>query len=131
MEIVQPSGWAAPRGYANGVVAEGRLLFVAGQIGWDPETGQFASDGFFAQTRTALRNVVAVVEAAGGEATDIARLTWFVVDRDAYLNAQREIGAVYREVFGRHFPTMSVVVVAGLLEERAKVEIEATAVIAR
>lgn len=131
MEIVQPSGWAPPRGYVNGIAAEGRLLFVAGQIGWDPETGQFASDGFVAQTRAALRNVVAVVEAAGGEATDIARLTWFVVDRDAYLNAQREIGAAYREVFGRHFPTMSVVVVAGLLEERAEVEIEATAVIPR
>ena len=129
MEILQPTEWAKPRGYANGVAAEGRLVFVAGQIGWDPATGEFSSDDLAEQTRQALRNVADVLREAGADARHVVRLTWFITDKRAYLDAQREIGETYREVFGRHFPAMSVVVVAGLLEDRARVEIEATAVV--
>ena len=129
MEFIQPGGWAAARGYANGVVAEGRMVFVAGQIGWNPETGRFETDDFAIQVGQALRNVSAVLQAAGAEPRHVTRLTWYITDRDAYLSSTREIGSAYREVFGRHFPAMAVVVVTGLLEERAKVEIEATAVI--
>jgi enamine deaminase RidA (YjgF/YER057c/UK114 family) len=126
---IQPEGWPRPSGYANGTAASGRLIFVAGQIGWNPETCRFESDDFVAQTAQALQNIVAVLRAAGAEPRHLVRLTWFVTDKAAYLAAQREIGVVYREVMGRHFPAMSVVAVAGLLEDRAKVEIEATAVI--
>lgn len=129
MRFVNPDGWAPAKGYANGVVAEGRQVFVAGQIGWNPETGGFESDDFAAQVGQALRNVAAVLRAAGAEPHHVTRLTWYVTDREAYLASTRQIGAAYREVFGRHFPAMAVVVVAGLLEERARVEIEATAVI--
>jgi enamine deaminase RidA (YjgF/YER057c/UK114 family) len=129
-EILQPEGWALPKGYSNGIVAQGRLVLIAGQIGWNPETGQFETDDFAAQTAQALRNVVAVLREAGAEPRHLVRLTWYVTDKAAYLAAQREIGRAYREVMGRHFPAMSVVVVAGLLEDRAKVEIEATAVVA-
>ncbi|HEX2093202.1 MAG TPA: RidA family protein [Longimicrobiaceae bacterium] len=129
MEILQPAGWAPPRGYANGVAARGRTVFVAGQIGWDPATGEFGSDDFAAQAGQALRNVAAVLAEAGAGPRHVVRMTWFITDRAAYLASTRELGAAYREVFGRHFPAMSVVVVAGLLEERARVEIEATAVI--
>lgn len=127
--FVRPEGWPAPRGYAHGVAAEGRLLFVAGQVGWDPVTGVFASDDFVAQCRQALENVAAVLRAAGAAPEHVVRLTWYVTDRAAYLAAQPALGAAYREVFGRHYPAMSVVVVAGLVEERARVEIEATAVL--
>jgi enamine deaminase RidA (YjgF/YER057c/UK114 family) len=126
---VQPDGWMPPRGYSNGVTARGRTLAVAGQIGWDPQTGEFATDDFAGQAAQALRNVTAVLHAGGAEPRHVVRLTWYVTDRDAYLAAQRELGAVYREVFGRHYPAMSAVIVAGLLEPRARVEIEATAVI--
>lgn len=129
MEIVQPEGWAPARGYANGVVAEGRTVFVAGQIGWNPATGEFETDDFAGQVAQALKNVAAVLRAAGAEPRHVTRLTWYITDRAAYLAAQKEIGAAYRDVFGRRFPAMSVVVVAALLEERAKVEIEATAVV--
>jgi enamine deaminase RidA (YjgF/YER057c/UK114 family) len=129
MEFLQPAGWAAPRGYANGVAASGRLVLTAGQIGWDPATCEFASDDFAAQAEQALRNVAAVLREAGAAPEHLARLTWYVTDRDAYLAATREVGRAYREVFGRHFPAMAVVVVAGLLEPRAQVEIEATAVV--
>ncbi len=129
-DILQPAGWALPKGYANGIAAQGRLVFTAGQIGWNPETGQFETDDFAAQTAQALKNVVAVLREAGAEPRHLVRLTWYVTDKAAYLAAQREIGRAYREVMGRHFPAMSVVVVAALLEERAKVEIEATAVVA-
>lgn len=125
---LQPPGWAPPRGYANGIAAEGRLVLVAGQIGWDPETGRM-EDGFVAQTERALRNVAAVLAEGGAEPRNLARLTWYITDRAAYLSATREIGEAYRAVLGRTFPPMSVVVVAGLLEEGAVVEIEATAVI--
>lgn len=129
MRLLQPEGWAPPRGYANGVEARGRMVFVGGQIGWDPATGEFASDDFTAQAAQAFRNIAAVLAAAGAGPEHLVRLTWYVTDRAAYLAAGRELGAAYREVFGRHFPAMAVVVVSALVEERAKVEIEATAVI--
>jgi enamine deaminase RidA (YjgF/YER057c/UK114 family) len=129
MRIIHPDGWADPRGYANGVEAHGRTIHVAGQIGWNPETTRFESDDFVEQVRQALANIAAVLRAAGAEPRHVARLTWYITDREAYIGAQREIGAAYRTVFGRHFPAMSVVVVAGLLEPRARVEIEATAVV--
>ena len=127
-EILQPPGWARPRGYANGVAAEGRQVFVSGQIGWDAEQ-RFVGDGFAAQARQALANVVAVLACAGARPEHLVRLTWYVTSRDEYNAALAEIGAAYRELIGRHYPAMSVVVVAGLLEPRAKVEIEATAVV--
>jgi len=127
-EILQPPGWARPRGYANGIAAEGRQVFVSGQIGWDGEQ-RFASDDFAAQTRQALANVVAVLACAGARPEHLVRMTWYVTSRDEYNAALVEIGAAYRELIGRNYPAMSVVVVAGLLEPRAKVEIEATAVV--
>ena len=127
-EILQPPGWARPRGYANGVAAEGRQVFVAGQIGWDAEQ-RFVSDDFALQTRQALSNIIDVLACAGAGPRNVVRLTWYVTSRDDYNGALAEIGAAYRELMGRHFPAMSVVVVAALLEPRAKVEIEATAVI--
>jgi enamine deaminase RidA (YjgF/YER057c/UK114 family) len=126
-EILQPPGWARPRGYANGVAADGRQVYVAGQIGWDGQQ-RFASDDFATQVRQALANVVAVLACAGAGPEHIVRMTWYVTSRDEYNAALTEIGASYRELIGRHYPAMSVVVVAGLLEPRAKVEIEATAV---
>ena len=127
-EILQPPGWARPRGYANGVAAEGRQVFVSGQIGWD--AGQrFVSDDFALQTRQALSNVIDVLACAGAGPQHVVRLTWYVTSRDEYNDALAAIGPIYRELFGRNFPAMSVVVVAGLLEPRAKVEIEATAVV--
>ena len=127
-EVLQPPGWARPRGYANGIAAEGRQVFVSGQVGWDGEQ-RFASDDFAAQTRQALANVVAVLACAGARPEHLVRLTWYVTSRDEYNASLVEIGAAYRELIGRNFPAMSVVVVAGLLEPRAKVEIEATAVV--
>ena len=126
--ILQPPGWARARGYANGVVAEGRQIFVSGQIGWDAEQ-RIVSDDFAAQTRQALANIVAVLVCAGAGPEHIVRLTWFITSRDEYHAGRAAIGASYRELIGRNFPAMSVVVVAALLEPRAKVEIEATAVI--
>ena len=127
-QIIQPEGWAKPRGYANGVMAEGRHLAIAGQIGWNADK-QFETDDFVGQTEQALKNIVAVVEAAGGTAANITRLTWYVTDKAEYLAAQKELGAAYVNALGRHFPAMTLVVVAGLLEDRAKVEIEAAAVL--
>lgn len=126
--ILQPEGWARPRGYANGVAAEGRQVFVSGQIGWDAAQ-RIVSDDFAAQARQTLANIVAVLAAAGAKPEHLVRLTWFVTSRDEYNAALAEIGAAYRELIGRHYPAMSVVVVAGLLEPRARVEIEATAVV--
>jgi enamine deaminase RidA (YjgF/YER057c/UK114 family) len=128
-EILQPEGWPRPSGYANGLAAQGRLVFVAGQIGWNPETLRFETDDFAEQTAQALKNVVAVLRAAGAEPRHVTRMTWYITDKAAYLAATREIGRVWRDVMGRHYPAMSVVVVAGLLEDRAKVEIEATGVV--
>jgi enamine deaminase RidA (YjgF/YER057c/UK114 family) len=126
VRVLQPPGWPRPRGYANGVAASGELVFVAGMIGWD-ETGAFA-DGLAGQVRQALANIVAVLAEAGAGPEHVARLTWYVTSRADYLAAQAEIGAAYREVMGRHFPVMAVVEVSALVEERALVEIEATAV---
>jgi enamine deaminase RidA (YjgF/YER057c/UK114 family) len=129
MQIIQPEGWAAPRGYANGVAAEGRMVFVAGQIGWNPETCAFETDDFVGQVGQALRNVCAVLQAAGAAPEHVTRVTWYITDRAAYLADTRALGRVWRESFGRHYPAMTLVVVAGLLEERARVEIEAMAVV--
>jgi enamine deaminase RidA (YjgF/YER057c/UK114 family) len=111
------------------MTARGRVIVTAGQIGWNAHTQEFASDDLVQQVRQALDNVVTAVRAARGEATHIVRLTWYVTDRDAYVSRRREIGEVYREIMGRHFPAMAVVVVAGLVERRALVEIEATAIV--
>ena len=127
-ELLQPGGWPAPRGYANGVAAEGRTLFVAGQVGWNAR-GEFESDDLVVQVEQALNNVVAVLRAGGAAPDHLVRLTWYVTDKAAYLARRREIGEAYRRVIGRHFPAMTLVAVAGLLEERALVEIEATAVV--
>lgn len=129
LTLVHPPGWPPPRGYANGVVASGRMLFVGGQIGWNPETGEFETDDFAEQVGQTLRNVAAVLREAGAGPEHVTRLTWYVTDREAYLVSLREIGAYYRDVFGRHYPAMAVVVVAGLVEARARVEIDATAVL--
>ncbi len=128
-EIILPDGWPRPRGYANGAVATGKYAVFAGQIGWDPATSIIASDDFAAQTRQALHNIVELLLASGARPTDLVRLTWFITDREEYLAASKQVGAVYREIIGNHYPPMSVIVVSGLLEPRARVEIEATAVI--
>ncbi len=125
---VQPEGWAPPKGYANGIVAEGRILFVGGQIGWTADKVFEASD-FIGQMRQALINVRAVVEAAGGTVDQIARMTWYVTDKSAYAAQQKDVGAAYRDVMGYHFPAMTMVVVSALVEDEALVEIEATAVL--
>ena len=130
MQLLQPDGWARPRGYSNGVVANGRYVAVAGQIGWDPVTGEFASDDLTAQVRQALRNVVEVLRTAGAEAHHVVRMTWYLTDKAAYLASRRHIGEAYRESFGKHYPAMSLIFVSDLLEDRAKVEIEVTAVVA-
>lgn len=127
--ILQPEGWAAPIGYTNGVAVEGRQIYLAGQVGWNPATCQFETDDFAAQTRQALENVVALLREAGAEPQHLVRVTWYITDKAAYVEARREIGRAYRDVIGRHFPPMSLVVVAALLEDRARVEIEATAVV--
>lgn len=128
-EAIEPEGWVQPVGYANGMHAVGRLVVTAGQVGWDPVSGTFASDDFAAQTAQALRNVVAVLRAGGAGPEHLVRLTWYVTSRNEYAAARRAVGAAYREIIGRHYPAMSVIVVSALLEERAKVEIEATAVV--
>ena len=126
-QVLLPEGWPRPTGYSNGVSARGRLLSVAGQIGWDT-SGVFA-DGLVAQVRQALDNVVTVLRAGGAEPHHLVRLTWYVVDREEYRAVRADIGRVYREVVGPHYPAMTLVQVAGLLEDQALVEIEATAVV--
>lgn len=128
-QIVQPDGWAQPAGYANAVSARGRLVSVAGQTGWNPRTAEFETDDLVSQVRQALENIAAVLRAAGAEPEHLVRMTWYVLDRDAYARARSDIGMVYRQVIGRHYPAMALVVVAGLFEPRALVEIEATAVV--
>ena len=128
MTIINPPGWPAPRGYSNGIVAEGRTLFVAGQIGWD-EKGVLVSDRMADQFDRALANVLAIVDAAGGTPTSIVRFTMFVTDKAAYIAARAEIGDRYRARMGRHYPAMTLVEVSALLEPGALVEIEATAVL--
>ena len=128
MKILQPPGWSAPRGYANGVAAEGTVVSIAGQIGWNARC-VFESDDFAAQARQALANILAVLAEAGGRPEHLVRMTWYVVDKREYVAAYPAIGAAYRELIGRHFPAMTAVQVVALIEDRAKVEIEATAVI--
>ena len=130
MPILQPPGWPRPKGFSAGIVGTGAVIFVSGQIGWDAD-GRFTASDIAGQVRQALDNVVAVLAEAGALPEHVARLTWYVTDKREYLAAQREIGEAYREVMGRHFPAMSVVAVAALLEDEAKVEIEATAIVAR
>ncbi|WP_187428797.1 Putative aminoacrylate peracid reductase RutC [Roseobacter fucihabitans] len=128
--IIHPDGWKPAKGYANGMLSENGTLYVGGQIGWTADQ-VFEADDFIGQMRQALQNIRAVVEAAGGQPEHVTRLTWYVTDKAEYLAHQGEIGAAYREVMGRHFPAMTMVVVAGLIEDEARVEIEATAEILR
>ncbi len=128
MDFLQPPGWARPRGYANGVAASGRSVHVSGMIGWDGQ-GVFHTDDFAGQVRQTLENVVAVLAEAGAGPEHIVRMTWYVLDKQEYLAAHKEVGQAYRDVIGRHFPAMTAVQVAGLIEERARVEIEVTAVL--
>jgi enamine deaminase RidA (YjgF/YER057c/UK114 family) len=125
---LHPAGWKAAKGYANGIVAEGRTVWLGGQIGWTGEQ-VFETDDFVGQVRQALENIVAVLAEAGGLPEHIVRMTWFVTDKAEYVSRLSEVGAAYRSVIGKHFPAMSVVQVVALVEDRAKVEIEATAVI--
>jgi enamine deaminase RidA (YjgF/YER057c/UK114 family) len=129
MSVLRPEGWLPPNGYSDGVVASGRVVALAGQIGWDPTTGALVSDDFAAQARQALANVARLLAEARAEPRHLVRLTWFVTDRGAYLAARRLLGVAWRELLGEWYPPMSVVIVAGLLESRALVEIEATAVV--
>ncbi len=124
--FLQPKDWAPAKGYANGILAEGRCVFVAGQIGWNAQS-QFESDDFVAQVEQALKNIVAVLAEAGAGPQHLVRMTWYVTDKREYAARQKEVGQAYRRVIGRCFPAMTLVVVAGLLEDRAQVEIEATA----
>ena len=128
MKTLQPPGWAPAKGYANGIAARGTQIFVGGQIGWNA-LQQFESDDFIAQTAQALRNIVAVLQEAGAGPEHMVRMTWYIVDREEYNARLKELGQVYREVMGRHFPAMSCVQVVALMEARAKVEIEVTAVL--
>ena len=128
LEKLQPVGWAEPKGYANGLLTRGALLFVGGQIGWNAQQ-EFESDDFLAQTRQALLNIAAVLRAGGAQPEHMVRMTWYVVDRDEYLASLKALGGVYREIMGKNFPTMTCVQVAGLMEARARVEIEVTAVV--
>jgi len=129
VRVLQPPGWPRPRGYANGIAAEGgTLVFVAGQIGWDA-TGAFPAADLAGQVRQTLSNVLAVVAEAGGRPEHIARMTWYVTDREEYLASARDIGAAYRSLMSGHYPAMAVVEVSALVEAQARVEIEATAVV--
>ena len=128
MEFLQPAGWPRPRGYSNGIAASGRLVFVSGMVGWDAD-GVFHTDDFAGQVRQTLANIVAVLAEGGAKPDHIVRMTWYVLDKKEYGAAYPEIGVAYRDLIGRHFPTMSAVQVAGLVEDRARVEIEVTAVV--
>ena len=128
MQMLQPPDWATPKGYANGIAAKGTLVFVGGQIGWNAQQ-QFETDDFIEQAHQTLRNVADVLRAAGAGPEHMVRMTWYVIDRDEYNNRLRELGTVYREVMGKHFPAMTCIEVAGLMEDRAKIEIEVTAVL--
>jgi enamine deaminase RidA (YjgF/YER057c/UK114 family) len=129
-QVISPQGWAPAKGYANGVLAHGNQLYVGGQIGWNAEQ-QFETHDFIGQMEQTLKNIVSVVTSAGGRIEDITRLTWYVVDKREYLARQREVGEAYRKVMGRHFPAMTMVVVAGLIEDDALIEIEATAILTK
>lgn len=128
MEFLQPPGWVRPRGYSNGVAATGRTVCVGGMIGWDGQA-QFHTDDLAGQVRQTLQNIVEVLAQANAKPEHIVRMTWYVLDKKEYVAAYKEIGVAYREIIGRHYPSMTAVQVAGLIEDRAKVEIEVTAII--
>ena len=128
MKKLHPPDWLEPKGYANGVMARGTLIFVGGQVGWNAAQ-QFESDDFIAQTRQALLNIAAVLKAGGAGQEHMVRMTWYVTDRVEYLARLRELGTAYREVMGKNFPAMTCVDVSGLVEDRARIEIEVTAVV--
>lgn len=128
MRMLQPPGWARPKGFSNGIAARGELVFIAGQVGWTGR-GEWRDRSFAGQFRQALQNVLAVLKEANGKPEHIVRLTWYVLDKKEYLSSLAQVGAAYRELMGRHYPTMAVVQVSGLVEDEARLEIEATAVI--
>jgi enamine deaminase RidA (YjgF/YER057c/UK114 family) len=128
MDFLQPPGWPRARGYSNGVAARGRTVCVSGMVGWDKQ-GEFRTDDFAGQVRQALQNIVEVLAEADARPEHIVRMTWYVLDKKEYVDAYPEIGVAYRDVIGRHYPAMSAVQVAGLIEDRARVEIEVTAIV--
>ncbi|NMM27395.1 MAG: RidA family protein [Glaciimonas sp.] len=128
MDILQPPAWPRPKGYSNGIAAAGRTVSVSGMVGWDAQC-RFHTDDFAGQVRQTLKNIVEVLAQANAGPEHIVRMTWYVVDKREYTDAYQEIGVVYREVIGRHFPTMSTVQVVALIEDRARVEIEVTAIV--
>ena len=128
MKFLQPPGWARPKGFANGIAARGELVFIAGQVGWTGQ-GEWRERSFAGQFRQALQNILDVLKEANGRPEHIVRLTWYVLDKQEYLNSLKGVGEAYRELMGRHYPTMAVVQVSGLVEDEARLEIEATAVI--
>jgi enamine deaminase RidA (YjgF/YER057c/UK114 family) len=128
MKFLQPPNWSRPKGYANGVAAKGNLVFLSGMVGWNARQ-EFVAADFAGQVRQALHNIVEVLGQAKAKPEHIARMTWYVVDRSEYLAAAREMGVIYREIIGKHYPAMTVVEVSGLLEEKARIEIEVTAVV--
>jgi enamine deaminase RidA (YjgF/YER057c/UK114 family) len=127
--FLQPEGWPRPSGYSNGVLAQGRQVFIAGQVGWNPESGKFESANLVDQAAQTLRNILAVLAQADGRPEHIVRMTWYLTSRSEYIAHLKEIGAAYRQIMGKHFPAMTAVEVTALVEIQAKVEIEATAVI--
>jgi enamine deaminase RidA (YjgF/YER057c/UK114 family) len=128
MKCLQPPSWVRPKGYANGVIASGRTVFVSGMIGWDANA-KLVSEDFVGQARQALKNIVEVLSEAGGKPAHIVRMNWYVVDKNEYVGAYKQLGVIYREIIGRHYPAMTAVQVASLVEDAARVEIEVTAVI--
>ena len=128
MKILQPSGWARAKGFSNGISCSGTQIYIAGQIGWTGE-GKWEAHDFAGQFRQALQNVIDVLKEAKGKPEHLVRLTWYVLDKREYLGALKEVGTAYRELMGKHYPTMAVVQVSGLMEDQARLEIEATAVI--
>lgn len=128
MKILQPPGWARPRGYTNGISAKGRMVFVSGMVGWDGQ-GVFHTSDFAGQVKQALLNIVEVLKEANAAPEHIVRMTWYVLDKEEYVGAYKEIGNIYREIIGRHYPTMTAVQVVALIEDQARVEIEVTAVV--
>jgi enamine deaminase RidA (YjgF/YER057c/UK114 family) len=128
LRLIKPEGWPTPKGYSNAIAGRGRLVFVAGQVGWRPDE-QWETDDFAGQLRQALRNTVAILAAAGARPDHVVRMTWYVVDKKEYLAARAGIGACWREIMGRHFPALTLIEVAGLVEDRARLEVETTALI--
>jgi enamine deaminase RidA (YjgF/YER057c/UK114 family) len=128
LKVLQPAGWARAKGFSNGIAASGQLVFIAGQIGWTGE-GKWEARDFAGQFKQALRNIISVLGEANGRPEHIVRLTWYIIDKKEYLGALKEVGNAYRELMGKHYPTMAVVQVSGLVEDEARLEIEATAVV--